>query len=137
MMNDKEILKTIKRLTEEHPDQLGGDKLQITQKLDQTTENDPEAMRRTANLLMKQLQEKHPDIWETFRKQIRSGEEGTKGATRLGYDRLEGDAGSIPAGTRMVCPESDCDYKRSLRQKGQRLFCPNHGTPLVPEIQSS
>jgi len=135
MMNDKEILKAVRCLAKEHPDQLGSDAEQIARWLNQTPEDDPEALRQTANRLLKLLQ-KHPEAWETVCKEIGLNDE-TKEATRTGLDMIPGDAGSIPAGTRMKCPESGCPHRRSLRQKGQRLFCPIHATSLVPESRSS
>ena len=136
MMNDKEIIEAVRRLAKEHPDPLGDDAEQIAQWLNQTPEDDPEALRQTANRLLKLLQE-HPEAWETVCKEIGLNDE-TKGATRTGLDMLPGDACSVPAGTRMKCPKSGCDYRRSMRQKGQRLFCPNHdGELLVPVTQLS
>ena len=57
--------------------------------------------------------------------------------TRNGFHVLPGGAGSIPAGTRMVCSISVCDFKQTIRQKGQRPSCPNHGILLIPETQAS
>lgn len=134
---NQEILKAVKRLIEEHPDQLGDDAKQFNQWLNQTPEDDPEAVRQTANRLIQRLQETHPDAWETVRKEIDLGDNGDNEATRIGFHMPPGPSLGVQAGTPMVCPESGCDYRRPLRQKGQTLFCPKHAAVLVSEAGTS
>jgi hypothetical protein len=48
------------------------------------------------------------------------------------YEPPAGGPGEVAAGTPMVCPVDPAHYRRRLRQKGQRLFCREHGVALVP-----
>jgi len=50
---------------------------------------------------------------------------------------LPGEPDPIPAGTMMVCPVDPAHYRKLLRQKGQRLYCPEHQVELVPEDRLS
>ncbi|RLC20856.1 MAG: hypothetical protein DRI57_03770 [Deltaproteobacteria bacterium] len=136
MFDNREILEAARRLADEQPHLLGDDAKQITEWLNQTPENDPEALRQTVNLLLDRLS-RHSEAWQAVCREVGIDEDNKDSNTRLSayFDNSLGDPPPIPASTKMVCPE--CDYHRTLRQKGQRLFCPNCDKQLVPEVQSS
>jgi len=136
MFDNREILKAAKRLADEQPHLLGDDAKQITEWLNQTPENDPEALRQTANLLLDRLR-RHPDAWQAVCKEVGTDEGEKENLRGGGFNDSKplGQPDSILARTKMVCPESGCDYSQPLRQKGQHLFCPEHGIQL--EVQSS
>ena len=127
MSSDTEILQAVERLRDEWPALLGDDAEKLTHWLATTPGDDPEAVRQTTNRILNLLQA-HPQA------QTRLGSElGIKGdLTRLKYEPPAGGPDEVEAGTLMVCPEDRAHYRRRLRQKGQPLFCPEHGVALVP-----
>jgi hypothetical protein len=132
MPSDTEILQAVERLRDEWPELLGDDAEKLAYWLSTTPGDDPEAVRQTANRVL--------DLLRAYAQaQTRLGEElGIKGdLTRLLYEPPAGGPGEVPAGTLMVCPVDPAHYRRRLRQKGQRLFCSEHGVALVPADSSS
>jgi len=121
------ILEAVEHLRDEWPALLGDDAQKLAHWLATTPGDDPEAVRQTVNRILDLLQA-HPQA------QARLGSElGLKGdLTRLRYAPQAGGPGEVPAGTLMVCPLDPAHCRRRLRQKGQRLFCPEHGVALVP-----
>jgi hypothetical protein len=128
MLSDVEILQAVERLRDEWTDLVGDDADMLSRHLDGTTYDDLESVRQTANRVL-DLLERHPQA----RMRV-NGELGIKGdviSLRAAYVPTLGESGEIPAGTLMVCPVDPAHYRRRLRQKGQKLFCPQHGKPLV------
>ena len=130
-MEDKIIIDAAMGLIEKHPDRLQPDIEQIQMWFSQVREDDPESVRRTANRILDRLS-KNPEAWDLLRGEIDSGD-GAKGLARGGYIDLAGDTSAVSPGTRMACPKPSCPQERTLRQKGQRLLCPEHGIPMVPK----
>lgn len=130
-MSGIEILEAVDRLRDEWVDLLDEeDARALAGWLEATPRDDPEAVRRTANRVLDLLQ-RYPEV-----KARVAGEAGVKGAlegTMRGfYEPTPGEPGEISPGTLMVCPVDPNHYRRRVRQKGQRLFCPLHQEDLVP-----
>lgn len=127
MPSDTEILQALERLRDEWPELLGDDAEKLAHWLATTPGDDAEAVRQTINRILNLLRA-HPQAQTRL-----GGELGIKGdLTRLLYEPSAGGPGEVPAGTLMVCPLNPAHYRRRLRQKGQQLFCPEHGVALVP-----
>jgi hypothetical protein len=91
----------------------------------------PEERRRAANRALNLLI-RHPKVWERLREQLPAEMlDSEEMAARL-FEPLPGGAGEVEAGTVMVCPVDPSHYRKRLQQKGQVLFCPQHGVRLVP-----
>lgn len=130
-MEGIEILEAVDRLRGEWGDLFGEEDSQaLAGWLEATPRENPEAMRQTVNRVLDLLQ-RYPEAQAQV-----IGELGIKGipegAVRGLYEPPPGEPGEISAGTLMVCPEDPGHYRRHLRQKGQRLFCPQHSVDLVP-----
>ena len=127
MINNITILEAVERLRDEWPELWGEDAEKLAHWLATTPGDDPEAIRQTTNRILNLLRA-HPQAQTRL-----GGALGIKGdLTRLLYEPPAGGPGEIPAGTLMVCPLDPAHYRRRLRQKGQPLFCPEHGVALVP-----
>ena len=136
--NDQEILRAVEEVRDERPDLLGEDADTLARWLATTPRDDPEAVRQTANRALALLQG-HPEAMTLVKGKL--GVKGDLSETLRGYepapggapyDRHPGGPEEIPAGTLMVCPKDPDHYQRRLRQKGQKLFCPDHQVALVP-----
>jgi hypothetical protein len=131
MPDNEEILQAVEALRGEWPELLGDDADVLARWLATTARDDPEAVRQTANRILALLQE-HPRARARVSSQLGAKAKGGLPSTLRGYEPLPGSGGEIPAGTLMVCPKDPDHYRRRLRQKGQRPFCPEHGVALVP-----
>jgi len=129
-LSDTEILAAVERLRDEWPDLLGDDAGVLARWLEETPRHDPERVRQTANRVL-DLLERHPQARARASSEL--GIKGDLGVLRGGYEPSPGGPQEVPAGTLMVCPVDPQHYRRRLRQKGQKLFCPQHdGVALVP-----
>jgi len=139
MINNTAILEAAERLRDEWPDLLGDDAEKLAHWLATTPGDDPEAVRQTANRILDLLQA-HPLAQTQLGSELGGKgelawlrEEPEKaGAVAVGYEPPAGGPDEVPAGTLIVCPVDPAHYRRRLRQKGQQLFCPEHGVALVP-----
>ncbi len=138
MSNNEEILKIAGQIADKAPDLLGDDLEKLELWLKKIPKDDPEAIRQTVNRIL-DLLTGHPEALEYLLRETRGNAESfgpvTKGVSYSGPP--DGDMNAVSAGTRMVCPKPGCGQNRTLRQKGQRLFCPTHEIPLVPEERLS
>ena len=100
----------------------------LEQWLIQAATGDPEAIRQTTNRALELLQ-KHPQARACV-----TGELGIKGDLKSPrtYRPRAGDHPPPPPSVWMVCPKHPTHSPTRLHQKGQKLFCPEHGVPLVP-----
>jgi hypothetical protein len=128
-VSDREILGAVERLREEWPELLGSEAKAVARRLEETSYDDPESVRRSANRVLDILY-RHPKALQRVKSEL--GTTGDLEVYRKGFQPQPGGPSDIPAGTLMVCPEEPTHYQRRLRQKGQRLFCPDHGKELVP-----
>lgn len=129
-MNDKQILQALNRLRGEWPDLLGDqDANTLAAWLDGTSDDDPEAVRQTTNRVLELLQQ-YPQAQARMNSEL--GIKGTLESFRGAYTPTAGGPDDIRSGTLMVCPIEPSHYRKRLRQKGQPIFCPQHGVPLVP-----
>jgi hypothetical protein len=130
------ILQAVERLRDEWPALLGDDAEVLAGWL-AAPGDDAEAVRQTVNRILDLLQ-RHS------RARMRLGSElGLEGdplralrgadAILFDYEPLPGGPPDVPVGTLMVCPVDPTHYSQPLRQKGQPLFCPDHGVPLTPQ----
>jgi hypothetical protein len=131
VMDGIKILEAVESLRDEWTDLFEEeDARALAAWLEATPRDDPEAVRQTVNRVLDLLQ-RYPEA-----KARVSGELGIQGplesAVRGLYEPLPGEQGEIPAGALMVCPEDPSHYRRRLRQKGQRFYCPQHRVDLVP-----
>lgn len=131
MISDRDIIETAKQLHDTQPDLFGKHAETVQEWLNETPDDAPEPMRQTAYNILDLLQHQ-PEAQEAFRQQMDVGAEAFE-VTRSGYQRLDGDPPPVSAGTMMVCPSGARHCRRKLRQKGQRLFCPDCGCELVPD----
>lgn len=99
----------------------------IEQWLAEAATGDPEAIRQVTNRVLDLLQE-HPQA----RAHV-TGDLGIKGSLES-FRMYSPPAGehTPPASTLMVCPKDPAHYRKWLHQRGKKLFCPEHGVPLVP-----
>jgi hypothetical protein len=136
-VNDSDILWAVERLRDEWPRLFGDEAGTLAERLAAAPHDDSQAIRQAADHIVELLQTRPPA-------RTRVGEElGVKGyhlritrgedAITFDYEPLPGKEDEIPAGTMMVCPVDATHYRRVLRQKGQRLYCPEHTVPLVPQ----
>ncbi len=137
MPSDIEILQAVERLRDEWPALLGDDAENLACWLAATPRDDAEAVRQTVNRVLDLLQA-HPQAQTRLDRELRL-KEGELARLRHApaeavafYEPQPGEPGEVPAGTLMVCPQDPTHYRRRLRQKGQRLLCPEHGVELVP-----
>lgn len=95
--------------------------------LAQAAGGDPETVRQATNRVL-DLLHKYPQAQARV-----TGALGIKGALEA-FRMYEPQAGQHdpPESVLMVCPVDPTHYCKRLRQKGQMLFCPQHGVPLVP-----
>jgi hypothetical protein len=91
----------------------------------------PEERRQAANLAL-DLLIRHPDAWEKLREQLRAQDLASEEIAARFFEPLPGAEAEVPAGTLMVCPQDPTHYRKRLHQKGQVMFCPQHGVRLVP-----
>ena len=129
MLSDSEILAALERLRDEWADLLGDDAATLARRLGEMSADDPESVRQTANRVL-DLLDRHPPARARVRDAL--GVKGDLRALRAAYDSYVGAPNEIPAGTLVVCPQDPTHYRRRLRQKGQALFCSEHGVALVP-----
>jgi hypothetical protein len=131
-IDNAEILKAVESLRDEWPGLLGDDAATLDQWLTVTPPGDPEAIRQIVNRILDLLQA-HPQATARI-----SSELGIKGnlhqVLRI-YEPPPGDEDEIQPGTLMVCPVDPDHYQQRLRQRGQRLYCPDHEVGLVPAHQ--
>ena len=99
--------------------------------LTEATSGDPKIARKAANMIL-DLLERYPQAWSRIVAAL-GAKEGLHLELTRSYDPLPGEGDAIPVSTVMVCPVDPTHYRKHLRQKGQRLFCPEHGVELVPE----
>lgn len=138
MPSDIEIWQAVERLRDEWPALLGDDAEKLARWLAATPRDDAEAVRQTVNRVLDLLQA-HPQAQARLNRELRL-EKGELARLRQAapdeavafFEPQAGEPGEVPAGTLMVCPLDAAHYRRRLRQKGQRLFCPEHGVALVP-----
>jgi hypothetical protein len=128
-VSNREILEAVAGLREEWPELLGIDANAMAQRLKETSYDDPESVRQTANRVLDLLY-RHPQALRRVKSEL--GITGDLEVYRKGYQPQPGGPSEIPAGTLMVCPDDPTHYQRRLRQKGQRLFCSQHDKELVP-----
>jgi hypothetical protein len=103
------------------------DAAELDRWLAEAASGDPEAIRRATNRVLDLLQ-KHPQAHSRV-----SGELGIKGGLEsLRSYRPPNGEPTPPPSVLMVCPQDPAHYRKRLRQRGQKLFCPEHGRPLVP-----
>ncbi len=135
MPSDIEILQAVERLRDEWPALLSDDAGKVARWLATTPGDDPEAVRRTVNRILNLLQA-HPQAQARLNSELglkgRLARPQPEGEAVAFYEPSAGEPQEVPAGTLMVCPVDPAHYRRRLRQKGQRLFCPEHGVDLVP-----
>lgn len=124
-ISDIGVLQAMERLRDEWPALLGDDAGELARLLDATPKDDPEAVHRTAERI-RHLVQAHSEAQARLKLLPIPAE------VRAAFEPLPGEPGEVPAGTWMVCPKDPTHYRRRLRQKGQRLFCPEHGVELVP-----
>ena len=129
MSSDAQILQAVEGLRDEWPDLLGGDAQVLAGWLAAAPRDDAEAMRQTANRVLDLLQ-KHPQAMARVSSAL--GVKGELALTLRGYEPIPGSGVEVAAGTLMACPIDPSHYRRRLRQKGQPLFCPEHGVALAP-----
>jgi hypothetical protein len=91
----------------------------------------PEDQRRAANRALDILI-RHPAAWTELRERVGAQVLASEEMVARFYEPLPGGEGEVAAGTEMVCPVDPTHYRKRLRQKGQVLFCPQHGVKLVP-----
>jgi hypothetical protein len=91
----------------------------------------PEERRRAANLAL-DLLIRHPDAWEKLRERLWAQDLASEQIVARFFEPLPGEEAEVPADTLMVCPDDPTHYRKRLHQKGQVLFCPQHGVRLVP-----
>lgn len=98
----------------------------------------PEERRRAANRAL-DLLIRHPEAWERLRERLPAETLGSEEivARFYEYSPLPGEEGGVPAGTLMVCPEDPSHCRKRLQQRGQVLFCPQHGVRLVPQREQT
>ncbi len=128
-MNDEQILQAVETTRSQWAKRLGEQEAtDLAQWLTAAATGDPETIRQMTNRVLDLLQ-KHPHAYAKV-----VGALGIKGSLEAfrTYSPLAGEGGGVPAGTWMVCPQDPGHYRKRLRQKGQKLFCPEHGVPLVP-----
>jgi len=94
--------------------------------LTQAAGGDPETVRQASNRVLDLLGQ-YPQAQAHV-----SGALGIKGSLEA-FRLYEPPAGehTPPESVLMVCPIDPAHYQKRLRQKGQKLFCPQHGVPLV------
>ena len=129
MISDEQILQAVENTRSQWTAMLEDQEVNdLEQWLIQAATGDPEAIRQTANRALELLQ-KHPQARACV-----AGELGIKGDLKSlrTYSPLAGEHAPPPASVLMVCPKDPTHYRKRLRQKGKRLFCPEHGVPLVP-----
>jgi hypothetical protein len=130
MTTDRQILQAVDRLRGEWPDLLGDqDANTLAAWLDGTSNNDPETIRQTTNRVLELLKQ-HPQAKARVSSQL--GIKGTLESFRAIYQPTAGEPEEIPASELMVCPKDPTHYRKRLHRRGQQLFCPEHGVPLVP-----
>jgi hypothetical protein len=128
MVNDRDILQAVRRTRDEWGSTLGAKEAEDLAKwLDKAVDDDPEAIRQATNRVLEILQ-KHPRALTGVRREL--GVEEIE-ILRM-YEPPPGGLDEVPAGTLMVCPVDPDHCRKRLRQKGQTLFCPEHGVALVP-----
>jgi len=91
---------------------------------------EPEGRRRVANRILN-ASLRHPRTWRQLRERLGLEKRMEEVRARL-FEVIPGGPGEVPAGTLMVCPVDPSHYRKRLRQKGEVLFCPEHGVQLVP-----
>jgi hypothetical protein len=128
MPSDEDILRAVEALRGEWSELLGDDADALAQWLATTPRDDPETVRQTTNRILSLLQE-HPRA--KTRVSSKLGIKGELPTTLRTFESLPSPGEVLPAGTLMVCPEDPDHYRQRLRQKGQLLFCPEHGVALV------
>jgi hypothetical protein len=129
MISDEQILQAVENtrsqwaelLDKQEADDLG-------QWLVEAATGDPEAIRQTTNRVLELLQE-HPQA--RTRVTAALGIKGDLESLRA-YISPAGEPSPTSATVLMVCPQDPTHYRKHLRQKGIKLFCPEHGVPLVP-----
>lgn len=132
MIDDQTFLKAVLGLRDRWGELFGKDDARtLSEWMAETSLDDPEAARQTADRVLALLQ-RHPQA----KAQV-SAELGIKGtlefAVRGAPKPIPGETDQVPASILMVCPVDPAHYRRRLRQKGQTLFCPQHGVALVFE----
>ena len=132
MITDRQIIETTKALIDENPSLFGQEAPVVQEWLDAAPDNAPEAVRRTASAILEVLQ-RRPEAKDAFVRRSGTGESLSFKGGGPPYTAPPGGPPEIPARTVMVCPSGVCDFRRKLRQKGQRLFCPDCGAELIPE----
>lgn len=126
---DEQILRAVRDTRSEWNDLLEAQEAaDLEQWLSEAISGDQETVRQATNRALDLLQA-HPPAHARV-----SAELGIKGgleSLRL-YVQPAGEH-TPPPGTLMVCPVDPAHYRKRLRQKGQKLTCPDHNVPLVPE----
>ena len=98
--------------------------------LAEAASGEPETVRRATNLVL-DLLARYPQAESHVTAAL--GAKGDLDLETFRYTPPPGEGDAIPAGAMMVCPIDPAHYRKRLRQKGQRLFCPQHDVELVPE----
>ena len=126
---DEQILKAVRDTRSEWSDLLGvQEAADLERWLSEAAVGDPETVRQATNRVLDLLRE-HPQA-----KARVTGELGIKGSLESlrNYIPPAGEH-TPPPSILMVCPVDPAHYRKRLRQKGQKLTCPDHDVPLVPE----
>ena len=129
MISNEQILQAVENthsqwaelLEKQEADDLG-------QWLAEAVTGDPEAIRQTTNRALELLQ-KHPQARAHVTAAL--GIKGDLESLRA-YISPTGEPSPTSVSVLMVCPQDPTHYRKRLRQKGKKLFCPEHGVPLVP-----
>ncbi len=130
-MRDENLNETILQAAEtirDEDENLRGDLEALLAEAGETPEERRRAANRALDLLIR-----HPEAWEQLREQLPPETLGSEVMVARFFEPLPGGEGEVAAGTLMVCPEDPSHCRKRLQQKGQVLFCPQHGVRLVPQ----
>ena len=129
-MKDEDLIKAAEWLRHGWPDMIGEDSKTMAKLLDDSHEENEEAVHQTAERI-KDLLNRHPQVQEKLKDVTDFVQHRYY---RGGYQPAPGGPDDVPAGTDMVCPVDPDHYCKPLRQKGRRLFCPVHQVELIPAV---
>jgi hypothetical protein len=124
------FLQAVERIRGDLTPLLGETSEALVAWLDGLDEADSEAVDEVTTQVLALLTQ-HPEARARVVKELDIGGQ-LEQAILLGYEPGLGEDTGVEGAVLMVCPEDPSHYQRYLQQKGQRLYCPQHGVPLVP-----
>jgi hypothetical protein len=130
-MRDENLNEAILQAAEtirDEDENLRGDLEALLAEAGETPEERRRAANRALNLLIR-----HPEAWERLRERLPAEILDSEEMVARFFEPLPGEEGGVLAGTVMVCPVDPSHCRKRLQQKGQVLFCPQHGVRLVPQ----